>query len=71
MKTTAIYENGKLVLSQPLPLPESSRVLVTIETEGAPDKDMERAVWLKLSEQSLMKTRGNSDDDVFNELLTK
>ena len=31
----------------------------------------ERAAWLKLSEQSLMKAWGNQDDDVFNELLAK
>ena len=30
--------------------------------------DTEREAWLKLSEQSLTKTRDNADDDVFNEL---
>src|SRR5207249_7306420 len=40
----AIYENGKLVLEQPLPLPEHARVRVTIDT------DQEREAWLKLSE---------------------
>jgi len=62
----AIYENGKLTLPQPLPLPENAHVLVTIESG-----DAERAAWLKLSEQSLLKTWNNSDDDVFNELLSK
>jgi predicted DNA-binding antitoxin AbrB/MazE fold protein len=68
MKTTveAIYEHGKLVLPQPLSLPEKSRVRVIIESG-----DLERKAWLKLSEISLMKTWGNVDDDVFNELLTK
>jgi predicted DNA-binding antitoxin AbrB/MazE fold protein len=68
MTTTveAIYEHGKLVLPQPLSLPEKSRVRVTIESG-----DTEREAWLKLSETSLMKTWGNADDDVFNELLTK
>jgi predicted DNA-binding antitoxin AbrB/MazE fold protein len=65
-KIEAIYENGKLVLSQPLPLPENSHVLVTIESE-----DAEREAWLKLSEQSLTKVWDNADDDVFNELLSK
>ena len=65
-KIEAIYENGKLVLPQPLPLPENSHVLVTIES-----KDAEREAWLKLSEQSLTKVCDNADDDVFNELLSK
>ena len=67
MTTTveAIYENGKLVLPRPLSLPEKSRVRVTIET------DPEREAWLKLSEESLLKTWGQPDDDVFNELLAK
>ena len=73
MSTTmeAIYENGKLVLPQPLPLPEKAHVRVTIETDGATMGDAERSAWLKLSEQSLMKAWDNADDDVFNELLKK
>jgi predicted DNA-binding antitoxin AbrB/MazE fold protein len=67
MTTTvdAVYEDGKLVLQQPLPLPERAHVRVTIEL------DTEREAWLKLSEQSLTKVWGNTDDDVFNELLSK
>ena len=67
MTTTvdAIYEHGKLLLPKPLSLPEKSRVHVTIES------DPEREAWMKLSEESLMKTWGNDADDVFNELLTK
>ena len=67
MTTTveAIYENGKLVLQQPLPLPEHSHVRVTIES------DPERERWLKLSEQSLTQVWDNRDDDVFNQLLSK
>ena len=68
MTTTvdAIYENGKLVLPQPLSLPEKSRVRVTIEST-----DGEREAWLKLSEESLGKTWNNDADDIFNELLSK
>ena len=68
MTTTvdAIYEHGKLVLPQPLSLPEKSHVRVTIESG-----DDARESWLKLSEESLMQTWGNSEDDVFNELLAK
>ena len=72
MTTTlqAIYENGKLVLPQPLPLPENAHVRVTIETELAVS-DAERAAWLELSEQSLMRAWDNPADDIFNELLKK
>lgn len=72
MTTTleAIYENGKLVLPQLLPLPDQPHVRVTIETT-APASDTERSAWLKLSEQSLMKAWDNTEDDVFNELLSK
>jgi hypothetical protein len=68
MTTTveAIYEHGKLVLPRPLSLPEKAHVRVTIESG-----DTEREAWLKLSEESLLKTWGNTDDDVFNELLAK
>jgi predicted DNA-binding antitoxin AbrB/MazE fold protein len=67
MTTTveAIYENGKIMLPKPLLLPEKSHVRVTIES------DVERETWLKLSEENLLKTWGNKDDDVFNELLKK
>ncbi len=66
MTTTveAIYENGTLVLPQPLPLPEKTHVRVTIESG-----DTEREGWLRLSEDSLVKAWNNADDDVFNELL--
>ena len=68
MTTTvdAIYEQGKLILPQPLSLPERTRVRVTIES-----RDAERENWLKLSETALLKTWSNDDDDVFNELLKK
>jgi hypothetical protein len=32
---------------------------------------VEREAWLKLSEENLLKTWSNPDDDVFNELLAK
>lgn len=68
MTTTvdAIYEHGKLVLPQPLSLPEKSRVRVTIESDNT-----ERENCLKLSEASLLKTWCNDADDIFNELLKK
>ena len=73
MTTTveAIYENGMLKLPAPLPLPEKAHVTVTIRSEAAAPSDAERGAWLKLSEESLKKTWGNPDDDIFNELLKK
>ena len=61
----ATYEDGKLVLQQPLPLPEHAQVQVIIDT------DSERAAWLKLSEESLRKVWDNDADEVFNDLLKK
>jgi len=68
MTTTvdAIYEHGRLVLPEPLSLPEKPHVRVTIESG-----DLERESWLKLSETALLKTWDNPGDDVFNELLKK
>ncbi len=67
MTTTveAIYEDGKIVLPNPLSLPEKSYVRVTIES------DAEREAWLTLSGESLAKVWDNAADDVFNELLKK
>ena len=72
MTTTveALYQDGKLILPQPLPLPDNARVRVIIETDAAVS-DAERAAWLKLSEQRLTATWDNADDDSFNELLAK
>jgi len=73
MPTTvdAIYDDGKLLLPQPLPLPNKSHVRITIETANTTRSETERAGWLKLSEEALMKAWDNPDDDVFNELLQK
>ena len=73
MTTTveAIYENGTLKLPAPLPLPEKARVTVTIQSPPASGNDTDRTAWLKLSEESLLKTWDNPDDDIFNELLAK
>ncbi len=70
MSTTveAIYEEGKLVLPHPLPIPEKTQVRVIIQTD---EGDTERAAWLRVSEENLTRTWDNPDDDVFNELLKK
>lgn len=69
MRTTleAIYEAGRLRLLGKLSLPEHTRVLVSVETQG---DDPERKIWLAASERSLMKVWDNDADDVYNELLT-
>lgn len=61
MTTTvkAIYENGKLVLPQPLPLPEKTHVRVTIETER------------ELSDQELAKCYDDTDWAVFENHCAK
>jgi predicted DNA-binding antitoxin AbrB/MazE fold protein len=59
----ALYEDGKLILRQRLPLPDKSQVLVTVES------DTERAAWLRVSEQALTETWDNHPDDVFDDLL--
>jgi predicted DNA-binding antitoxin AbrB/MazE fold protein len=63
----AIYEAGVLKLPTPLPLPEKTRVLVTVES-SAPGEDEERAAWLRQSEERLTRAWDNTADDVFNEL---
>jgi len=66
MTVGAIYEDGKLVLAERLSLPEKSRVRVTIESS-----EVEREMWLELSEKCLTKVWDNDADNVFNELLQK
>jgi predicted DNA-binding antitoxin AbrB/MazE fold protein len=67
----AIYEDGVLRLPAPLPLPNCTHVIVTIETEPVVAEDAERATWLKASERVLIETWNNTADDVFNELLKR
>jgi predicted DNA-binding antitoxin AbrB/MazE fold protein len=73
MTTTveAIYENGTLKLPRPLPLQDKAQVVVTIQTKAGQIEAGEREVWLKKSEEALMKAWDNPDDDVFHELLDK
>ncbi|MDQ3118099.1 MAG: DUF104 domain-containing protein, partial [Verrucomicrobiota bacterium] len=62
MTTTveARYHDGKLILPEPLPLPDNARVRVVIET-GDLASDADRAAWLKLSEQSLAAAWDNPE----------
>jgi predicted DNA-binding antitoxin AbrB/MazE fold protein len=67
----AIYENGMLRLSRPLPLEEKAQVMVTVQTKPDSDDASEREAWLRRSEEVLTKAWDNPADDVFNELLDK
>ena len=72
MTTTveARYQDGKLILPNPLPIPENTLVRLTIETDGD-QPDEVRATWLRVSEESLRSVWDNPNDDVFNDLLAK
>ena len=61
----AIYEDGKLLLQHPLPIPDHAHVRVTV------DADTEHEAWLKLSEKTLTQVWANDADDIFNDLLQK
>ncbi|MCX6906790.1 MAG: antitoxin family protein [Verrucomicrobia bacterium] len=67
----AIYDHGVLRLQNELPLPDHTRVRLTIESFAEGGDDSERAAWLQLSEASLTKVWDNPGDDAFNELLKK
>ncbi|MDQ2868888.1 MAG: antitoxin family protein [Verrucomicrobiota bacterium] len=70
MTTTVegVYEDGKIVLRQPLPLPDNAQIRVIIEATA---DDEESAIWQSISENALTQTWDNADDDVFNELLAR
>jgi len=67
----AIYENGTLKLSSPLPLENNAHVVVTIQCKADGGNSEERKAWLRLSEENLTKVWDNRADDVFNELLDR
>lgn len=70
-KTEAVYENGTLKLSEPLPLAERAQVYVTVEDSPKGMNDEERERWLRKSEDSLTQIWDNPDDDVYNDLLKR
>ncbi|MGI8960858.1 MAG: antitoxin family protein [Bryobacteraceae bacterium] len=68
-KVEARYQDGKLLLSKPLPIAENTVVRLTIETDD--DSDTARSAWLRVSEESLLSVWDNPADDVFNDLLAE
>jgi len=68
MPTTvwAFVRKGKIEPDEALELPEGTKVLVTILTDG-----IEQPFWLRVSETSLDKIWDNPQDDVYAELLQR
>lgn len=59
----AIVRNGGVDVLERLDLPEGTKLLVTVLG------DEEREFWLQASEEALEKVWGNTEDDVYAELL--
>ena len=60
-----IVREGKIDLLEPVNLPESSQVLVTI----LPQQDEEQLFWFNASIPSLQQIWDNPEDEVYNELI--
>ena len=73
MTTTveAIYDNGVLRLSHPLPLKDNTQVVVRIQSKEDQSETEERQAWLRLSEERLTAAWSDPADDIFNELLDR
>jgi hypothetical protein len=59
----ATFSQGKVELSEPIAIPEGTRILVTI----LPDEESE--FWLKASQTSLAAVWDNDEDDIYAQLL--
>ena len=62
----AVIRNGKIEPLEGVDLPEGAMVIVTL----LPDEDDKR-FWLSSSETSLAEVWGNTQDDIYAELLQK
>ena len=58
----ATFSQGKVELSEPIAIPEGTRILVTI----LPDEESE--FWLKASQTSLAAVWANDEDDIYAQL---
>jgi hypothetical protein len=58
----ATFSQGKVELSEPIAIPEGTRILVTI----LPDDESE--FWLKASQTSLAAVWDNDEDDIYAQL---
>ena len=61
----AVIRDGKIVPLQDVNVPDGTRALVTLLSEDEAD------FWLAASESSLSEVWGNTEDDVYAELLEK
>ena len=58
----ATFSQGKVELSEPIAIPDGTRILVTI----LPDDESE--FWLKASQTSLAAVWDNDEDDIYAQL---
>ena len=61
----AVVRDGKIKLLSDTPLPEGSKLLVTIFPEE------EKEFWLEASQDSLKAVWDNDEDDIYAQLLEK
>jgi hypothetical protein len=61
----AVIRDGKIVPLQDVNVPDGTRALVTLLPEDEAD------FWLAASESSVSEVWGNTEDDVYAELLEK
>ena len=61
----AVIRDGKIVPLQDVNVPDGTRALVTLLPEDEAD------FWLAAGESSLSEVWGNTEDDVYAELLEK
>jgi hypothetical protein len=59
----ATFSQGKVELSEPIIVPDGTRILVTI----LPDDESD--FWLKASQTSLAAVWDNDEDDIYAQLL--
>ncbi len=62
----AVIREGKIEVLEHIPLPEGTKVLVTL----LPDED-DQQFWLHVSDRSLATIWENTEDDVYADLLKK
>ena len=61
----AVIRDGKIIPLEAVKVPEGTRALVTLLPED------EAGFWLAASEPSLNEIWGNTEDDIYAELLEK
>ena len=62
----AIVREGRIQLLENIPLPDGTKILVTVL-----EQEDEQQFWLNVSQQSLAEVWDNIEDDIYGELLQK